>query len=131
PALILCVPALAQTQPKATPATDSLCPACIRAELEFLASDAMRGRGSGTHDEELAANYIGSGLRRYGIEPAGDNGSYVQLATLTSRTAAAPPVLIFVANTGETRWTHGHEFVALSLSGTSVTGPLQKIASLE
>ena len=53
-----------------------LCGTCIRAHMEFLASDAMRGRGSGTADELLAATYVGSQLRAYGVAPAGDNGSY-------------------------------------------------------
>ena len=50
----------------------------IRGEMEFLASDALQGRGSGTHDELLAATYIASQLREIGIEPAGDNGGYIQ-----------------------------------------------------
>src|SRR5579859_1962640 len=50
----------------------------IRGEMEFLASDAMQGRGSGSHDELLAAVYLASQLRQIGIEPAGDNGGYIQ-----------------------------------------------------
>jgi len=50
----------------------------VRAHLEFLASDAMRGRGSGTHDELIAATYIAAQLRQYGVQPAGDKGGYVQ-----------------------------------------------------
>lgn len=50
----------------------------IRGAMEFLASDAMQGRGSGTHDELLAAVYLASQLREIGIEPAGDNGGYIQ-----------------------------------------------------
>src|SRR4029077_1750184 len=56
-----------------------VCERCIRAHEEFLASDAMQGRGSGTHDEQVAAIYVASELRQYGIEPAGDNGGYIQL----------------------------------------------------
>jgi hypothetical protein len=44
----------------------------IRAELGFLASDAMQGRGSGSGYERLAAEYIGSQFREFGLEPAGD-----------------------------------------------------------
>ena len=40
----------------------------------------MRGRGSATHDEWVAAVYVGSELRQYGIDPAGDDGDYVQKA---------------------------------------------------
>src|SRR5580693_9927835 len=54
------------------------CERCIRAHEEFLASDALQGRGSGTHDELVAATYVASQLRQYGIEPAGDNGGFIQ-----------------------------------------------------
>src|SRR5215470_7660757 len=50
----------------------------IRGAMEFLASDAMQGRGSGSHDELLTAVYLASQLRQIGIEPAGDNGGYIQ-----------------------------------------------------
>jgi Zn-dependent M28 family amino/carboxypeptidase len=55
----------------------------IRAELGFLASDAMQGRGSGTIYERIAAEYIGSQFRQFGLEPGGNtdsagNKSYVQ-----------------------------------------------------
>jgi Zn-dependent M28 family amino/carboxypeptidase len=53
----------------------------IRGAMEFLASDAMQGRASGSHDELLAATYLGSELRQIGIEPAGDNGGYIQNVT--------------------------------------------------
>jgi Zn-dependent M28 family amino/carboxypeptidase len=53
----------------------------IRGELEFLASDVLQGRGSGTHDELVTALYLSSELRQLGIEPGGDNGSYVQDAS--------------------------------------------------
>lgn len=50
----------------------------IHAELQFLASDALQGRGSGTHDELIAAVYLASELRQMGIAPLGDQGSYIQ-----------------------------------------------------
>jgi Zn-dependent M28 family amino/carboxypeptidase len=61
----------------------------IRAELGFLASDAMQGRGSGTTYERIAAEYIGSQFRQFGLEPAGDtdsagNKSFVQRVPLQS-----------------------------------------------
>src|SRR6478735_11151535 len=50
----------------------------IRGALEFLASDAMQGRASGSHDELIAATYLASQLREIGIAPAGDEGGYIQ-----------------------------------------------------
>jgi Zn-dependent M28 family amino/carboxypeptidase len=46
--------------------------------MEFLASDAMRGRGSGTHDELVTATYLASEFEQYGLEPAGDHGGFIQ-----------------------------------------------------
>ena len=61
----------------------------IRAELGFLASDAMQGRGSGTGYERIAAEYIGSQFRQFGLEPGGDadgagNKTFVQRVPLQS-----------------------------------------------
>ena len=61
----------------------------IRAELGFLASDAMQGRGSGTIYERIAAEYIGSQFRQFGLDPGGDtddagNKTYVQRVPLNS-----------------------------------------------
>lgn len=50
----------------------------IRGELGFLASDALQGRGSGTHDELVAAAYIAAELERLGLKPNGDNGGFIQ-----------------------------------------------------
>jgi Zn-dependent M28 family amino/carboxypeptidase len=59
-----------------------ICRACVRAELGFLASDELHGRGSGTRDEHLAALYAASLFQSFGLEPAGENGGYIQRAPL-------------------------------------------------
>ena len=66
----------------------------IRAELGFLASDALQGRGSGTTFERIAAEYIGSQFRQFGLEPGGDadsegNRSFVQRVALESGPSSA------------------------------------------
>ena len=61
-----------------SPAIQHLIKPEIRGAMEFLASDAMQGRASGSHDELLAATYLASQLREIGIEPAGDEGGYIQ-----------------------------------------------------
>lgn len=50
----------------------------IRGEMEFLASDALDGRGSGTRDELIAATYLASEMKQMGLKPGGDNGSFIQ-----------------------------------------------------
>jgi Peptidase family M28 len=62
--------------------TAAICAACVRAELGFLASDELHGRGSGTRDEHLAALYAASLFQSFGLEPAGENGGYIQRARL-------------------------------------------------
>jgi len=57
----------------------------IQGELSFLADDALKGRGSGTADEMVAAVYLASQLRELGIQPAGDHGGYVQDVSGTFR----------------------------------------------
>ena len=98
--------------------------------MEFLASDAMRGRGSGTADELVAVTYVGSQLRAYGIAPAGDAGSYIQRAVLQQPKLAAPPLLAFTKlgagkAAEKVTWTYGKEFIALRLSQTHFSGPLR------
>ena len=96
--------------------------ASVRSHLEFLAGDALNGRGSGTRDEWIAAAYIASQLRRWGIEPLGDAGGYVQQIDIERAEAAAAPVLSFAG----TRLTHGKEMLVQALGAPAVTGPLQK-----
>lgn len=63
----------------------------VRAHMEFLASDALSGRGSGTRDEWIAATYIGSQFRRIGLAPLGDAGGYVQRVQIPPRSGKGAP----------------------------------------
>ena len=57
-------------------------PEWVRAHEEFLASDAMAGRRSGSRDEAIAAAYVGSAFLSYGLSPAPGMTGYVQTAKL-------------------------------------------------
>ena len=74
--------------------------------MEFLAGDALAGRGSGTRDEWLAASYVASQFERWGLEPLGDNGGYVQAVETPRGELAAPPV---IAAGDKIKLTHGKE----------------------
>jgi aminopeptidase YwaD len=109
-----------------------VCAECIRANMNFLASDALRGRGSGTADELVAATYIGAQLEQYGVEPAGDNGTYIQRATLLRSKLTAPPQLRFMTPgdgipAQTVLWTHGKEILALLLTDPAFLGPLKRV----
>ncbi len=63
----------------------------VRAEMNFLAGDAMMGRQGGSVFEWIAAEYIGSQFMQFGLEPAGDvdasgRQTYVQAVTDPMRT---------------------------------------------
>jgi len=47
-------------------------------DVEFLASEAMQGRGLGTPELDRAADYIANEFKQMGLQPGGDNGSYLQ-----------------------------------------------------
>jgi hypothetical protein len=55
----------------------------LKADLFFLASDAMQGRLTDTPENRLAAEFIKSRFERMGLKPAGANNSYFQNFNLT------------------------------------------------
>ena len=55
--VVLVVPVAVETAPKSA---SRITEASLRGHMEFLAGDALNGRGSGTRDEWIAAAYIGS-----------------------------------------------------------------------
>jgi hypothetical protein len=116
---ILVAPVAVETAPKSAA---RITEASIRGHMEFLAGDALNGRGSGTRDEWIAAAYIGSQLRRWGIEPLGDDGGYVQDVHIERSELLSAPVL----SIGGRRLTHGKEIVVSRLGGAQLSGPLQK-----
>src|SRR6266516_7268338 len=108
--------------------SDRVCVPCVRAHMEFLASDAMLGSGSTTHDELLAATYIASELRAYGIEPAGDSGGYLQRATLVRRKLTGPPQITFKGPNGASvTWNYGKEFLVSHLAQENFSAPLRQV----
>src|SRR5271168_322815 len=64
------------------PIPPELCTPCIHADMSFLASDELQGRGSGTRDEHLAALYAASLFASFGLQPGGDDGTFLQQAPL-------------------------------------------------
>ena len=56
----------------------------LRADLTFLADDELRGRGSATRDEHIAALFAASQLEALGLEPGGDNHSFLERSALPS-----------------------------------------------
>ena len=66
---------------KTTPAF-SLLEDEVRADMNFLADDELRGRGSATPDEHIAALFAASQFQALGLEPGGDNSTFLQKSPL-------------------------------------------------
>ena len=50
----------------------------IRATVKYLADDALEGRGTGQKGGDKAADWLGAQFKAYGLQPAGDNGTFFQ-----------------------------------------------------
>jgi Peptidase family M28 len=74
--------AAADPAPHASSTRFSLCFRCVQGDMNFLAADELHGRGSGTRDEHLAALFAASLFADFGLQPGGDNGTFLQKAPL-------------------------------------------------
>jgi hypothetical protein len=54
----------------------AITPHAMRAHVNFLASDAVEGRETGTRGYAVAAAYVAAQFEALGAEPAGDGGTY-------------------------------------------------------
>jgi aminopeptidase YwaD len=107
-----------------TPST--VCAACIKKNLDYLAGPELHGRGSGTEDEHHAAQYIADQLKSYGLKPAAENGQYIQTGTLSTRTVTGMPV-VTVKGAKPLTLTQGKEIAIFQVPQPDVSAPLQKL----
>jgi Predicted aminopeptidases len=94
-------PSLAQTTAKADlprthapePTTADITVRDVTTRTYIIADDSMEGRDTGKRGGLRSANYIANELKRLGLEPAGDNGTYFQAIPWISRTPDATDAL--------------------------------------
>jgi len=72
------------------PQVDSIRKAELRADLFFLASDAMRGRLTDTPENNLAAEWVKARFERLGLAPGGPDQSYYHPYNLLTATVGTP-----------------------------------------
>jgi hypothetical protein len=72
--------------PTASGIADRLTRNGLLADVSFLASDALEGRGTPSRGLDVASEYIAAQFRRAGLAPAGDDG-YFQTAPFEQETA--------------------------------------------
>lgn len=87
----------------------------LRAHIEFLADDLMRGRQPGSDGYNIAANYVSSQFRQMGLLPAGIDGEYFQQVPL--RQAFLEP------GSAELVFSHGAETTPLVFIDQFYMGP--------
>ncbi len=71
---LLAVPAALAAQSPAQVSTDTL-----RRNLFAVADDSMGGRGTGSAGDAQAADWVAAAFARYGLTPAGENGTWFQV----------------------------------------------------
>jgi aminopeptidase YwaD len=107
--------------------TPSVCPECIKRNLDYLAGPELHGRGSGTEDEHHAAEYIAGQLKSYGVKPAAENGEYIQAANIKARHVTGTPTLTYEQQGKPVTLTQGKELALIFASQPDVAAPLQKL----
>ena len=92
----------------------------VRAHEAFLASDALKGRGSATPDEGVAAAYVASQFESYGLKPPPGMDSYLQTASvLTPKPGGHSSLSVGNAKTGE-----GAGMTLIYTNGHAISGSL-------
>lgn len=95
-------------------------PAWVSAHENFLASPALRGRGSATSDERVAATYVASMFELYGLTPAPGMTGYLQTAPVIKTTPSGQTAL----SVGDLTLVQGQGLTVLSTSNLAVSGAL-------
>lgn len=108
------------------PFNDSIDQDDLKADLFFLASDAMRGRLTTTPENQLAGEFIQSKFEGLGLKPAGPNGSYYQPFDLVSASLGDDNLLEVVTGENSTILLHsGKDYYPHRFSASAtVRGPV-------
>jgi Zn-dependent M28 family amino/carboxypeptidase len=102
----------AQTVTPSTRVARAVDSTVMRAHIEFLASDALEGRGTATRGGELAAKYITSQFQRLGLQPAGDGGTYNHQVPIIALT---PDPTLAVAGPDSAKLAYRDDYVLWSM----------------
>ncbi len=117
--LLAATPALAQQLP-----ADQ---AALKAHVQFLASDAMKGRDTGSPELTIAEQYVAAQMLAAGLKPAGANGSWLQPVPLVAFKSADHGSLSLKRGGVETSLEWGKDYVARAVPSNpkvAVSGPV-------
>ncbi len=71
-------------------AVAAITPATVGPHIRYLADDLLEGRAPGSRGEKLAVKYVAAQLESFGLEPAGEAGSFFQKVPLIGITPTLP-----------------------------------------
>lgn len=114
-ALTLSLSACGESNSQHTQNQVSASAGALQAHLEFLASDDLEGRDTGSRGHEIAAKYIAAEFKALGLQPAGDDGTYFQRIKFR-RSFLEENSASFTLNTGD-------DTVELAYPKQFITGP--------
>jgi len=102
------------------------------AHISFLASDELGGRDTPSPGLEKAAVYLEDAFRAAGLEPAGDEGSYLQRWTFEKTSLRSSEVVVeYTAKAGTVALEHAVDFFILPSSEEEVTSELVFLGSID
>ncbi|OGU54800.1 MAG: hypothetical protein A2V66_06825 [Ignavibacteria bacterium RBG_13_36_8] len=73
----------------------------MKSNLEFLSSDELEGRNASSRGERVAAQFIASEMKKYGVKPLGDDGTYFQNFDMSVRRFKQEPNLVLYDESGK------------------------------
>jgi hypothetical protein len=100
---------------------ESITAAQLRDYLFFVASDEMEGRDTPSRGLDLTAKFLATMVSRWGLKPAGDNGTYFQKIAL--RKDAVDPAATKLA-VDSSAFEFNNDFFRFAGNADSVTAPL-------
>jgi Zn-dependent M28 family amino/carboxypeptidase len=86
----------------------------LRADIRFLSSDLLEGRGPATRGDALAESYIQARLEGMGLEPGAPGGGWIQKVPLVGIKPALTGPATFASPKGTATGIPGENFVAVS-----------------
>src|SRR6476646_2258490 len=109
--LLLTVAAFGQNR---APAIETIRRDELKADLFYLASDAMRGRLTGTPEYALAAEWIAARYARLGLQPVAADGTvYHRFDLVLSRPAAGNLLIVSTGPDSRRKARQGEDFYPL------------------
>src|SRR5687767_9281285 len=77
-AYLVCGLVSAQDFKGLAPLLEKVQPDSIRSHIKFLSDDRLKGRLPGTPEYQIAMDYVIARYKAMGLEPAGENKTYLQ-----------------------------------------------------